>query len=43
MELRGRIARSIAAGGLDAYSVAHLTEARARIDKALDAGLEAEK
>jgi hypothetical protein len=43
MDLRGRISRSITAGGLDAYSVAHLTEARARIDKALDAGLEAEK
>jgi hypothetical protein len=43
MELRGRVGRTLAAGGLDAYTVAHLTEARARIDKALDASLEAEK
>lgn len=43
MDLRGRISRSLNAGGTDAYTVAHLTEARARIDKALEAGLEAEK
>lgn len=42
-ELRGRITRSIGAGGLDAYTTAHLAEARARIDKALDAGLDAER
>jgi hypothetical protein len=39
-ELRGRIE---AATSTDAYTRAHLAESMARIDKALDAGLEAEE
>ncbi len=37
-ELRGRIGTNY--NGLDAYTRAHLTESRARIDRALQAGLE---
>ncbi|HEX5724022.1 MAG TPA: zinc-dependent metalloprotease, partial [Longimicrobiaceae bacterium] len=43
MDLRRRISSSLASPGrLDAMTVAHLTEARARIDKALEAGLDVE-
>ena len=41
--LDGRLGQALAGGGLDTYSRAHLLEARARIGKALEAGLEAEK
>jgi len=41
-ELAERIEAAQGAGGGDAYTQAHLMEAAARIDKALDAGLEAE-
>lgn len=43
-DLDRRIAQRLeaAAGSLDAYTVAHLEESRARISKALDAGLELE-
>ncbi|MGH7577423.1 MAG: zinc-dependent metalloprotease [Longimicrobiales bacterium] len=42
-DLDRRIAQRLeSAGSLDAYTVAHLQEARARIDKALDAGIELE-
>ncbi len=44
IDLRGRVNRALASGGgLDAYTRAHLTEARARIDKALEAGMDVEK
>ena len=43
-ELDRRLARVGAAGtGLDAYTRAHIDESRARIQKALTAGLEAER
>jgi hypothetical protein len=43
-DLDRRLAVSLAAGKtLDAYTRAHLEEARARIGKALSAGLEAER
>ena len=42
-DLDRRIAARIGARGLDEYTRAHLVEARARIAKALDAGLEAER
>jgi hypothetical protein len=44
VELNRRLgARLAAAASFDAYTVAHLQEARARIGKALDASLEAER
>ncbi|MFQ5691402.1 MAG: peptidase M43, partial [Gemmatimonadota bacterium] len=43
-ELQGRIDAALEGGaGLDAYTRAHLAESRARIHKALEAGLEAEE
>ncbi|HEX7049750.1 MAG TPA: zinc-dependent metalloprotease [Longimicrobiales bacterium] len=42
-DLERRIAARIDARGLDAYTRAHLIECRARIAKALEAGLEAER
>jgi hypothetical protein len=43
-DLRGRIDRALrGARGMDAYTTAHLTEARARIDQVLSAGLEARR
>jgi hypothetical protein len=41
-ELSGRIGSRLAAGGMDAYTRAHLEESRARIGKALQARLELE-
>jgi len=40
VELRGRISTTLAGGGVDAITRAHLTESRARIDHALEAGLD---
>lgn len=37
-QLRDRIDKTLTVSGLDAYTLAHLTEAKLRIDKALDAG-----
>jgi len=43
-DLNRRLGSALTAGaGLDAYTRAHLEESRARIDKALSAGLEAER
>lgn len=42
-DLDGRLARALQGGGLDAYTRAHLEEARAWIGKALEAGLQAER
>ena len=42
VDLRGRIATTLAGGGVDAITRAHLTESRARIDRALEAGLDVE-
>jgi hypothetical protein len=42
VDLRGRISTSLAGGGSDAITRAHLTESRARIDHALEAGLDVE-
>jgi hypothetical protein len=42
VELRGRIATSLAGGGADAITRAHLAESKVRIDHALEAGLEVE-
>jgi len=42
-ELDRKLARVTTAGTLDAYTRAHLEESRARIQKALTAGLEAER
>jgi hypothetical protein len=46
MQLRDverRLAQTATVTGLNAYTVAHLAESRARIQKALEAGLEAER
>jgi hypothetical protein len=42
-DLDRRLARALAAGGVDAYTRAHLTESRDRISKVLEAGLEVER
>jgi hypothetical protein len=42
VSLRGRVSSAIAAGNRDAMTMAHLTEARSRIDRALEAGLDVE-
>ena len=42
VDLRGRIGTTLAGGGVDAITRAHLTESRARIDHALEAGLDVE-
>lgn len=42
-DLERRLTQSAAATGLDAYTTAHLAESRARIQKTLAAGLEAER
>ena len=42
-ELDRRLAAAAGSGTLNAYMAAHLEESRARIGKALDAGLEAER
>jgi hypothetical protein len=41
-ELQSRVARSLGAGNLDAYTTAHLNEVNERIQKTLEAGLEVE-
>jgi len=41
-ELDRRLAAGLASGGGDAYTRAHLAESRARIQRALDAGLDVE-
>ena len=42
VELRGRIATTLAGGGIDAITRAHLAESKVRIDHALEAGLDVE-
>ena len=42
VDLRARITTGLAGGGVDAITRAHLTESRARIDHALEAGLDVE-
>jgi len=42
-DLDRRLATAAGSGALNAYMAAHLEESRARIRKALDAGLEAER
>jgi hypothetical protein len=40
--VKSRVERALAAGTVDAYSKAHLTEVAERVDKAMEAGLEVE-